>query len=58
MSDQIKAGDKVQQSPGGPEMILSRIENIGGVKMAWCTWFDGTMRRDGAFLLTSLKPAS
>jgi uncharacterized protein YodC (DUF2158 family) len=58
MSDQIKAGDVVQLSPGGPKMILSRVENIAGEKKGWCTWFDGTLRREGAFALTSLKPAS
>ena len=57
MSDQIKSGDVVQLNPGGPKMMLSRVENIDGVKKAWCTWFEGTMRREGAFPLTSLKPA-
>jgi uncharacterized protein YodC (DUF2158 family) len=57
MSDQIKAGDVVQLNPGGPKMMLSRIENIDGTKKAWCTWFEGTKKRDGSFLLTSLKPA-
>jgi uncharacterized protein YodC (DUF2158 family) len=32
MSDQMKAGDIVQLSPGGPKMFLSKIENIDGVK--------------------------
>jgi len=58
MSKEIKSGDVVQLNPGGPKMILSRVEDIAGDKKGWCTWFDGTLRREGVFPLTSLKPAS
>jgi uncharacterized protein YodC (DUF2158 family) len=57
MSDEIKSGDMVQLSPGGSKMFLSQIENIAGVKKASCTWFEGTNKKDGEFLLTSLTPA-
>ena len=58
MSDQIKSGDVVQLDPGGPKMMLSRIEHVGGEKKGWCTWFDGTLKREGVFPLTLLKLAS
>ena len=55
MSDQIKAGDRVQLNSGGPHMTVSKLREWSGRMEAECDWFDGTKACCGSFPLTSLK---
>jgi uncharacterized protein YodC (DUF2158 family) len=56
MPDEIKEGSTVQLNSGGPRMTVTTIKDGG--KMAICTWFDSSGKRDSsAFPVSALTSA-
>ena len=51
----MNVGEVVKLKSGGPQMTISRIEELNGAPHAVCAWFEGTKNNVGTFPVTSLE---
>lgn len=53
MNTEFKEGDIVTLKSGGPKMTVEFTENDS--KLVYCTWFDGTEKKEDSFFPDSIK---
>jgi uncharacterized protein YodC (DUF2158 family) len=57
MAQTINAGDVVQLKSGGPLMTVKSVGDNYGTLTAWCVWFEGTKKMEGAFPVITIQLA-
>jgi uncharacterized protein YodC (DUF2158 family) len=57
MTKEIRVGDQVQLTTGGPIMKVNRLWAERGLLMARCDWVERGRRQGGSVAITSLKHA-
>lgn len=58
MAKEIRVGDEVQLSSGGPVMTVGQIWAERGQTMARCDWVENGTQKGGSVSVTSLKTAN
>lgn len=55
MAEELKPGDTVRLKSGGEKMTIGSISEDLGTLTAYCVWFDGKKRTEGAFPVVTLE---